>query len=89
MPRLMVWIILILSLLWLFLTSIHIIISLAATYCWPLYQLDVKNAFLHGDLQEEVYMEQPPGFIAKGEYGKVCKLKKSLYELKQSPRAVQ
>src|SRR5581483_8805562 len=69
------------------LSSIRLFISLAATYSWPLHQLDVKNAFLHGDLQEEVYLEQPPGFIAQGEYSKVCKLKKSLYGLKQSPRA--
>ena len=68
-------------------TFIRIIIFLAATYCWSLYQLDVKNIFLYGDLQEEMYMEQPSGFVAQGEYGKVCKLKKSLYGLKQSPRA--
>ncbi|PKI46814.1 hypothetical protein CRG98_032811 [Punica granatum] len=55
---------------------------------WSLHQLDIKNVFLHKDLEEEVYMEQPPGFVAQGEYfGKVCKLCKSLYRLKQSPRA--
>ncbi|RVW83690.1 Retrovirus-related Pol polyprotein from transposon TNT 1-94 [Vitis vinifera] len=55
--------------------------------CWPLYQLDIKNVFLHGDLAEEVYMEQPPGFVAQGESGLVCRLRRSLYGLKQSPRA--
>lgn len=46
------------------LTSVRILISLAATYNWPLFQLDVKNAFLNGTLHEEVYMEQPPEFVA-------------------------
>ena len=46
------------------LTSIRLFISLAATYGWDLHQLDIKNAFLHGDLAEEVYMEQPLGFVA-------------------------
>ena len=50
-------------------------------------QLDIKNVFLHGDLQEEVYMEQPPRFVAQGKIGKVCRLRKFLYSLKQSPRA--
>lgn len=68
-------------------TSVRILISLAATYNWPLFQLDVKNAFLNGTLHEKVYMEQPLGFVAQGESGLVCKLKKSLYGLKQSSRA--
>ncbi|GAB2287196.1 Belongs to the helicase [Dionaea muscipula] len=67
--------------------SVRLLISLIASSGWPLHQLDVKNAFLHGDLQEEVYMEQPPGFVAQGESGHVYRLKKSLYGLKQSPRA--
>ena len=46
---------------------VHLILSMAAVRHWPLYQLDIKNAFLHGDLEEEVYMEQPPGFVAQGE----------------------
>jgi hypothetical protein len=62
--------------------------SLAASHSWPLHQLDVKNAFLHSNLLETIYMAPPPGFRAEGEYaGKVCRLRKSLYGLKQSPRA--
>ncbi|KAL6340451.1 hypothetical protein AAG906_006115 [Vitis piasezkii] len=49
----------------------HLIISIAAFQHWPLHQLDIKNAFLHGDLQEEVYIEQPPRFVAQVEYGKM------------------
>ena len=60
---------------------------MAAMCSWPLFQLDIKNAFLHGDLAEEVYMEQPPGFVTQGESGLVCRLRRSLYGLKQSPRA--
>ncbi|RVX19078.1 Structural maintenance of chromosomes protein 1 [Vitis vinifera] len=67
--------------------SVRLLLSMAAMCSWPLYQLDVKNAFLHGDLAEEVYMEQPPGFVAQGESGLVCRLRRSLYGLKQSPRA--
>ncbi|RVX06351.1 Retrovirus-related Pol polyprotein from transposon RE2 [Vitis vinifera] len=67
--------------------SVRLLLSMAAMCSWPLYQLDIKNAFLHGDLVEEVYMEQPPGFVAQGESGLVCRLRRSLYGLKQSPRA--
>lgn len=70
------------------LDTIRILLSLAANQEWPLKQFDVKNAFLNGDLEEEVYMDLPPGvkcsFLNRD---KVCKLKKSLYGLKQSPRA--
>ncbi|KAL6327224.1 hypothetical protein AAG906_015263 [Vitis piasezkii] len=66
---------------------IRLLLSMVAMCSWPLYQLDIKNAFLHGDLAEEVYMEQPPGFVAQGESGLVCRLRRSLYGLKQSPRA--
>ncbi|KAJ9557316.1 LOW QUALITY PROTEIN: hypothetical protein OSB04_011930 [Centaurea solstitialis] len=68
-------------------SSVRICIALAAIHHWPLHQLDVKNAFLNGVLEEEVYMEQPPGFIVKEEASKVCRLRRSLYGLKQSPRA--
>ncbi|RVW96428.1 Retrovirus-related Pol polyprotein from transposon RE2 [Vitis vinifera] len=67
--------------------SVRLLLSMAAMCSWPLYQLDIKNAFLHGDLAEEVYMEQPPGFVAQGESGLVCRLRRSLYGLKQSLRA--
>ena len=62
--------------------SIRLLLSMAAMRSWHLFQLDTKNAFLHGDLAEEVYMEQPPGFITQGESGLVCKLRRSLYRLK-------
>ena len=68
-------------------STVRTLISCATIFGWPLHQLDVKNAFLHGDLQEEVYMEIPPGFMNKQTSGKVCRLKKSLYGLKQTPRA--
>ena len=67
--------------------SVRLLLSMVAMRSWPLFQLDIKNVFLHGDLVEEVYMEQPPGFIAQGESGLVCKLRRSLYGLKESPRA--
>lgn len=62
------------------------VLSIAANLDRPLQQLDVKNTFLNGNLEEEVYMDPPPGFD-KHFGSKVCKLKKSLYGLKQSPRA--
>ena len=69
------------------LNTVRVLLSLAANQDWPLYQLDVKNAFLNGDLEDEVYMEIPPGFEIKANVNKVCKLRRSLYGLKQSPRA--
>lgn len=62
---------------------VGVILSLAVNLDWPLLQFDVKYAFLHCDLTEDVLMEQPPGFTL--EEGKVCKLKKALYGLKQPP----
>nr|AFP55546.1 gag-pol polyprotein [Rosa rugosa] len=67
--------------------TIRVLLSLAANLDWPLQQFDVKNAFLHGDLHEEVYMDLPPGYGTSTGEQVVCKLKKSLYGLKQSPRA--
>ena len=59
--------------------SVRLLLSMVAMRSWPLYQLDIKNAFLHRDHAEEVYMEQPPGFVAQGESGLVCRLRRSLY----------
>lgn len=66
---------------------VRIVILVAVSKGWPLLQLDLKNAFLHSDLQEEVYMKTLLGFQHLTTKGKVCRLKKSLYGLKQSPRA--
>eukprot|EP00253_Pinus_taeda_P025939 PITA_25939 len=66
--------------------SVHLVISLAASFKLEVHQMDVKSAFLHGDLHEEIYMEQPIGFI-QTDSSLVCRLKKSLYGLKQAPRA--
>ena len=67
--------------------TMRVLLSIAAKMDWALQQLDVKNAFLHGDLEEKMFMELPPGFEDQLGRGKVCRLKKSLYGLKQSPRA--
>ncbi|KAI3799572.1 hypothetical protein L1987_34871 [Smallanthus sonchifolius] len=67
--------------------TIRTVLSLAVSRSWPIHQLDVKNAFLHGDLTETVFMHQPPGFVDQRHPHLVCRLKKSLYGLKQAPRA--
>lgn len=66
--------------------SIRILLALAAEECLEIAQFDVKTAFLYGDLQEAVYMKQPNGFEHQNQPNTVCKLKKSLYGLKQSPK---
>lgn len=68
------------------LTTIRTVLSIIAAEDLHLEQLDVKTAFLHGDLEEEIYMQQPEGFSVEGKEKLVCKLKKSLYGLKQAPR---
>ena len=65
--------------------SIRLTLAIAAAQRWEVHQMDVKNAFLHGDLSEEIYMEQPHGFIQDSSL--VCRLNKSLYDLKQALRA--
>lgn len=67
--------------------TIRIVLSIAVSRGWNLRQLDVQNAFLHGYLEEEVYMKQPPGYEDKTKFNYVCKLDKALYGLKQAPRA--
>jgi len=67
-------------------TSIRTILSLVVVEDLHLEQLDVKTTFLHGDLEEEIYMQQPYGYEVKGKEKLVCRLKKSLYGLKQAPR---
>ncbi|KZV33478.1 hypothetical protein F511_38517 [Dorcoceras hygrometricum] len=67
-------------------TSIRVILTIAALRNHSIHQMDVKTAFLNGDLEEEIYMEQPEGFSAPGQENKVCKLVKSLYGLKQEPK---
>ena len=66
-------------------TTIISIIALAAMQGWSLHQMDVKTAFLHGSIKEEVYVEKPLGFKVQDRDSHVCKLKKALYGLKQPP----
>jgi hypothetical protein len=68
------------------LTTIRVLLSLAASHGLLVHQMDVKTAFLNGELDEEIYMEQPDGFVREGQGRKVCKLLKTLYGLKQAPK---
>ena len=64
------------------LKSIRILLAIAAYYDYEIWQMDVKTAFLNGNLEEEVYMTQPEGFVSSGRPNQVCKLKRSIYGLK-------
>ena len=67
-------------------SSICVLLAFVVSQNLELEQLDVKTAFLHGDLEEQIYMQQPPGFEVPNKEDHVCLLKRSLYGLKQSPR---
>jgi hypothetical protein len=62
------------------------VLGIAATMDLEIEQLNVKTAFRHGDLEEDIYMDQLEGFVVEGKENQVCRLKKSLYGLKQAPR---
>jgi hypothetical protein len=68
------------------LTSIRFLLSVTAAFDFEVEQMDVKTTFLYGDLEEEIYMKQPEGFVVKGKKELVCKMKKSLYGFKKSRR---
>ena len=68
------------------LNSLRLLLSLAATYDWEIHQIDIKSAYLNGNLEEEIYMEQPKGFEVPGQEEKVCRLRKAIYGLKQAGR---
>jgi histone deacetylase 1/2 len=65
--------------------TVRLVLSISVSKGWSLTQLDLKNAFLHGVLEEEVYMKHPPGFQSSTTPNYVCKLDKALYGLKQAP----
>jgi hypothetical protein len=67
--------------------TVRLLIALAARSGWKVHHMDVKSAFLNGDLCEEVYVQQPPGFVVENGSGKVLRLRKALYGLRQAPRA--
>jgi hypothetical protein len=67
------------------LPTIRVLLALAAPYEPLVHQMDVKTTFLNGELEEEIYMQQPEEFVVKGQESKVCRLIKSLYSLKQAP----
>jgi hypothetical protein len=68
------------------LTTIRVLLSLAISHGLLIHQMDVKTTFLNGELEEEIYMTWPDGFVVKGQEDKMCKLMKSLYGMKQAPK---
>ena len=68
-----------------FISSVRVLLAVAAASKWDIFQMDVKNAFLNGDLSEEVYMQTPPGLSVDS--NKVCLLQRAFYGLKQAPQA--
>jgi hypothetical protein len=66
-------------------TTIHTLLIVVSIWEWSISQLDVKNAFLNGELHEDIYMRPPPGYSVPE--GMICHLRRSLYGLKQAPRA--
>jgi hypothetical protein len=69
------------------LKSVRIMLAIAAFFDYEICQMDVKTAFLNGNVEEELYMVQPEGFIDPKDAGKVCKLQRSIYGLKQASRS--
>ena len=68
-------------------TTVRVLLAFATSKDWKLWQMDVKNVFLHGELDKEIYINQPKGFESVANLNHVCKLRKALYGLKQAPRA--
>lgn len=67
--------------------TVRLLIAIAAQRGWQVHHIDEKSAFLNGDLMEEVFVQRPPGFVVEDGSGKVLKLRKALYGLRQAPRA--
>ena len=73
--------------LWKKITTIRVLLALATSKDWKLWQMDVKDVFLHGELDREIYMNQPKGFESAANPNHVCKHRKTFFGLKQAPRA--
>jgi hypothetical protein len=67
--------------------SVRLLLALAANESWPVHHMDVKSTFLNGELEEEVYVAHAPSFVVPGKEGKVLRLRKALYGLRQAPHA--